>query len=341
MAAAEVLREELGRPGGYHRRRARGVIERPTGLTLGGGAGDGAGAVGAIYGMASGVLHGRAAGPEAVLDLYTELLGAARELLVPLPERAARILELTALPQPCAAEAAELARWADPRAIDHFFRSAPAPVWLGVLAEHAPHLLMPDRSAGGRWPTVLFLDHVAATDPDAIRAWLTAPADQVPATVRAQQIALCGRPALEALLGLALAPGRAVGPGRSAGGPDTRLDPGGGGAAGRCGRGRARRPPVAAGRRRVCGRRRDRRGTGPDGGSGRGPGGDGGRPGSRGEAAGADRRCRRHGSRVPLARAAILGALSDGHVEAGSWCPFPPTQYSAVSRSRAIQPSAC
>ncbi|MEU1790271.1 hypothetical protein ABZ553_31240 [Streptomyces sparsogenes] len=35
---------------------------------------------------------------------------------MPLPERAARVLQLTALKDPGADEAAELARWADPRA---------------------------------------------------------------------------------------------------------------------------------------------------------------------------------------------------------------------------------
>ncbi|UXX91293.1 hypothetical protein N7U49_01035 [Streptomyces sp. AD2-2] len=35
-AAAEVLRGELEHPGGYHRGRARGIVERLTGVTLGG-----------------------------------------------------------------------------------------------------------------------------------------------------------------------------------------------------------------------------------------------------------------------------------------------------------------
>ncbi|MFF8683090.1 hypothetical protein ACF07F_34755 [Streptomyces sp. NPDC015237] len=62
----------------------------------------------------------------------------------------ARVLELTALRQTGAGEAAELARWADPRAEAYFFRSGPAPVWWGVLAERAPYLLLPDPAAGGR-----------------------------------------------------------------------------------------------------------------------------------------------------------------------------------------------
>ncbi|WP_274036751.1 hypothetical protein [Streptomyces sp. MMBL 11-1] len=161
--------------------------------------------------LASGILHGRSAGPDDARLLYTELLHAARELLVPLAERAARVLELTALKDPGAAEAAELARWADPRAEAYFFRSGPAPVWWGVLAEHAPHLLLPDGSAGGRWPAAPFLDDVAGTDPDGVRAWLTAPDGQDPALSRAQQVAAAGRPALDALLGLALRHGDVVG----------------------------------------------------------------------------------------------------------------------------------
>jgi hypothetical protein len=71
--------------------------------------------------------------------------------------------------QPGADGATELARWTDPRAEAYFFRSGPAPTWLGVLAEHAPHLLMPDRSADGQWPAAPLLEHVASTDPEAVR----------------------------------------------------------------------------------------------------------------------------------------------------------------------------
>ncbi|MEU4077727.1 hypothetical protein [Streptomyces venezuelae] len=209
--AATVLRDELKRPGGYHRGRARGVIERLTGVTLGAAQETALDVWGVVYGLASGILHGRSAGPDDAVLLYTELLHAARELLVPLPERAARVLELCALTQPGAAEANELARWADPRAEAYFFRSGPAPVWWAVLAEHAPHLLLPDPAAGGRWPAAPFLEHVAGTDPDAVRAWLAAPDDQEPALARAQQVAAAGRPALDALLGLALRHGDVVG----------------------------------------------------------------------------------------------------------------------------------
>ncbi|MFE0857287.1 hypothetical protein [Streptomyces mutabilis] len=208
--AATVLRDELKRPGGYHRGRARGVIERLTGVTLGAAQEQALDVWGVVYGLASGILHGRGAGPDDAVLLYTELLHAARELLVPLPERAARVLELCALTQPGADEAAELARWADPRAEAYFFRSGPAPVWWAVLAEHAPHLLLPDPAAGGRWPAAPFLEHVAGTDPDAVRVWLAAPDDQDPALTRAQRVAAAGRPALDALLGLALRHGDVV-----------------------------------------------------------------------------------------------------------------------------------
>ncbi|WP_192583628.1 hypothetical protein [Streptomyces albicerus] len=203
-AAADVLRGELERPGGYHRGRARGILERLTGVTLGAAQETALDVWGTVYGLASGILHGRAAGPGDAVTLYTELLGAARELLVPLPDRAARVLELAALQDPGAAEAAKLARWADPRASDYFFRSGPAPAWLGVLQEHVPHLLMPDGAAGGRWPAAPFLEHVADADPDAARAWLAAPADDDPAISRAEQVAAAGRPALNSLLGLAV-----------------------------------------------------------------------------------------------------------------------------------------
>jgi hypothetical protein len=169
-AAADVLRGELQRPGGFHRARARGIVERLTGVTLGAAQETALDVWGAVYGVASGILHGGAAGPGEAVRLYTEILGAARELLVPLEDRAARVLELAALQQPGAAEAAELARWADPRATDYFFRSGPATAWLEVLQEHAPHLLMPDRAVGGRWPAAPFLNHVAQQDPNTVRA---------------------------------------------------------------------------------------------------------------------------------------------------------------------------
>ncbi|MFE4639448.1 hypothetical protein [Streptomyces sp. NPDC056730] len=204
-AAAGVLRGELERPGGFHRARARGIVERLMKVELGAAQETALDVWGAVYGVASGILHGSATGPGEAVQLYADLLGAAHQLLVPLPDRAARVLELAALQAPGAAEAAELAGWADPRATDYFFRCGPAPVWLNVLQEHAPHLLMPDGAAGGQWPAAPFLDHVAGADPDAARAWLAAPAGEGAAAVaRTQQVAAAGRLALDGLLGLAV-----------------------------------------------------------------------------------------------------------------------------------------
>lgn len=204
-AAADVLRDELSSPGRYHQARARGIVERLMGVELGAAQETALDVWGTVYSVASGILHGRAAHAGEAAVLYADVLGAARNLLVPLPDRAARVLELVALDHPGAGEAKELAGWADPRASDFFFRSTPAPVWLGVLQEHAPHLLMPDETAGGRWPAAPFLAHVAATDPAAARAWLSEPAGKgAPGVLRAQQIAAAGRLALDALLGVAV-----------------------------------------------------------------------------------------------------------------------------------------
>ncbi|MEW2259701.1 hypothetical protein [Streptomyces sp. NPDC047869] len=204
-AAADVLRDELNRPGRYHQARARGIVERLMKVELGAAQETALDVWGTVYGVASGILHGRAAHVGEAAVLYADILGAARNLLVPLPDRAARVLELVALQHPEATEAKELAGWADPRATDFFFRSGPATAWLNVLQEHAPHLLMPDGAAGGRWPAAPFLDHVAAADPDAVRTWLSEPADQgAPGVLRAQQIAATGRLALDALLGVAV-----------------------------------------------------------------------------------------------------------------------------------------
>ncbi|MFF4205768.1 hypothetical protein ACFYZ8_34535 [Streptomyces sp. NPDC001668] len=204
-AAADVLRDELVKPGRYHQARARGIVERQMGVELGAAQDAALDVWGTVYGVASGILHGRAAHAGEAAVLYADILAAARELLVPLADRAARVLELVALEHPGAAEAKELAGWADPRATDYFFRSGPATVWLAVLQEHAPHLLMPDGAAGGRWPAAPFLDQVAQADPDAVRAWLAAPpGDGAAEPTRAQQVAAAGRLALDGLLGLAV-----------------------------------------------------------------------------------------------------------------------------------------
>lgn len=201
-AAADVLRDELSRPGRYHQARARGVIERLMNVELGAAQETALDVWSMVYAVASGILHGRSADPGEAVLLYTDILGAARELLVPLPGRAARVLELAALQHPGAAEAKEMAGWADPRATDYFFRSTPAPAWLTVLAEHAGHLLLPEPSTGGRWPAAPFVEHLADAAPDSVRAWLAA--EGAVAAGRAQQIAAAGSDALNALLRLAI-----------------------------------------------------------------------------------------------------------------------------------------
>lgn len=126
---------------------------------------------------------------------YRQVLAVARELLVPLPGRAARVLELAALQDPGEKNAVELASWADPRATGYFFRSGPGPAWLEVLDEHAGHLLLADGATGG-WPAAPFLEHLTTADPQAARAWLAG---------HAAELAAAGPDALDALLSLALA----------------------------------------------------------------------------------------------------------------------------------------
>ncbi|MFI7236966.1 hypothetical protein [Streptomyces cyaneofuscatus] len=193
--AAEALRGEIQKPGGHRRRQARGIAERLTGLRLGTAQDKALNAWGALYSTASGTLHGAGAEEDRPTQLYTELLHATRELLVPLPGRAPRVLELTALTDPGPHDAAELARWTDPRAEAFFFRSGPAPAWLGVLDEHAGHLLLADEE-NGVWPAAPFLEHLNTTAPDTARPWLAAHAEQLAAT---------GPAVLDALLRLALA----------------------------------------------------------------------------------------------------------------------------------------
>ncbi|MCX4550395.1 hypothetical protein [Streptomyces sp. NBC_01500] len=170
-AAAEALRGELGPPGGFHRARARGIFEQLMGVMPGAAQDPALDVWAAIYGVASRILHGRAAAPGEAVHLYTDLLGAARNLLVPLHDRAERILQLAALAEPGEKEAREIADWADARATWFFFGSGPAPAWLEVLQEHAPHLLLADEAADV-WPAGEFLEHLAAVAPETVRPWL-------------------------------------------------------------------------------------------------------------------------------------------------------------------------
>ncbi|MFJ3182343.1 hypothetical protein ACIPJN_28680 [Streptomyces sp. NPDC086796] len=193
--AAEVLRGQLKRPGGFHRARAAGIAVRLMGVALGSAQERALDVWGEVYGKTSGTLHGAGGDRARAAALYGEVLSAARELLVPLPGRAARVLELAELADPGEKDARELAGWADPRATQFFFRSGPAPAWLDVLSEHAGHLLLADEESGA-WPAAPFLEHLAHAVPDTARRWLAA---------RAEQVAAAGAGALDALLRLALA----------------------------------------------------------------------------------------------------------------------------------------
>ncbi|WP_406073088.1 hypothetical protein [Streptomyces virginiae] len=192
-AAVRVLRGELERPGGRHRWRAVGIAEHLMGVQLGAAQEEALDVWGEVYGKTSDTLHGKAADADRPARLYAAVVAAARELLVPLPDRAARVLQLTALERPSPDQALELARWADPRATTYFFRSEPAPAWLPLLQKHAPHLLLPD-AAVGAWPAAPFFEHLAATAPQTASAWL---ADH------AVTVAAAGRRAREAVLRLA------------------------------------------------------------------------------------------------------------------------------------------
>ncbi|WP_405429650.1 hypothetical protein [Streptomyces anulatus] len=169
--AAEVLRGEIQKPGGQRRRQARGIAERLTGLRLGAAQDEALAPWGDVYSKASATLHGSGTEQSRPAHLYIELLHLTRELLVPLPGRAARVLELAALTDPGPHDAAELARWTDPRAEAFFFRSDPSPAWLGVLDEHAGHLLLADEE-NGVWSAAPFLEHLAHTAPETAGEWL-------------------------------------------------------------------------------------------------------------------------------------------------------------------------
>ncbi|MFI8194653.1 hypothetical protein ACIF8T_39125 [Streptomyces sp. NPDC085946] len=86
--AADVLRGQLKRPGGYHRARAAGIAERLMGVKLGAIEEEALGVWPELYGKTSGTLHGGVADPARAAALYRKLLAAAQELLMLLPGRA-------------------------------------------------------------------------------------------------------------------------------------------------------------------------------------------------------------------------------------------------------------
>ncbi|MFI1189643.1 hypothetical protein [Streptomyces californicus] len=191
--AAEVLRGQLTRPGGFHRARAAGIAERLMGVALGGYHERALDGWGEVYARTSGTLHGGEADPGGAAGVYREVLLLARELLVPLHGRAARVRELAALKEPGRPEARELAGWWDSRATAFFFGSGPAEAWLGALEEHAPHLLLTDETPG-TWPAAPFLEHLAAAAPKTAGQWLAG---------HAAELAPAGPRVLGALLRLA------------------------------------------------------------------------------------------------------------------------------------------
>lgn len=88
----------MARPGGFHRARAAGIAERLTGTALCGFHERALDGWGEVYAKASGTLRGGAKDLARAASAYREVLLLAREL--PLPGRAAWVLELAALSNP-------------------------------------------------------------------------------------------------------------------------------------------------------------------------------------------------------------------------------------------------
>jgi hypothetical protein len=132
----------------------------------------------ALYGKASGTPHGGVADPARAAALYRQLLAAAKELPVPLPGRAGRVLELAARPPQTGSR--RRGNWpagqtrAPPRS-----SSTPARP-RSLLHEQAPHLLAADEAAGV-WPAAPFLEHLATAPPGTVRrGWPTTPSSSPP-----------------------------------------------------------------------------------------------------------------------------------------------------------------
>jgi hypothetical protein len=188
--ALEVLAGEVGNPGGYHSRRVRHVTERLTRRILGVAEESAARVWSDLYARASGVLHGSAVTAAQARLIFEDLVRAAAQVFVALPERAERVKELAGLSQPSAVDASEVAGWVDPRATEYFFVAATSPRWLDLLS--APQLL-PEQA---RWPAWPYLERLAADDPDLPAGWLR---DNFPAIqdigsgALAQALRLAGR----------------------------------------------------------------------------------------------------------------------------------------------------
>lgn len=171
--AADVLRGQLKRPGGYHRARAARIAERLMSVRLGAAQQEALSVWGEVYGKTSGTLHGRR---------RRRRPGPRRRPLPQAPGRRPGVAGAAA--RPCRAgpragrpegagrgAGAGTARLGGPAPTVFFFRSGPAATWLPLLHEHAPHLLAADDTAGV-WPAGPFLEHLATASPEAVRPWL-------------------------------------------------------------------------------------------------------------------------------------------------------------------------
>ncbi|MEY9839497.1 hypothetical protein [Streptacidiphilus sp. EB103A] len=170
VAARHALLAQTNRPGGYHRERAALIARLLHGQELGAAQLAAADRWGSGFSSSSATLHGHQANRSDVVDRYHDVLELARQVFVPLPGRAARILELAALTRPAQADANELAGWHDARATTYFFLSRPSWAWLALLDDV---LLLPDPQSGAApWPALPYLDHLTATAAPAVTAWL-------------------------------------------------------------------------------------------------------------------------------------------------------------------------
>lgn len=101
-------------------------------------------------GKASGTLRGAGADPARATALYGPVL-AAGELLVPLPGRGTRVLELAALADRGRGRRGT-GRLGGPARHRVLLPLRPAATWLDAPDEHAEHLLLADEAAGARPP---------------------------------------------------------------------------------------------------------------------------------------------------------------------------------------------
>ncbi|MFJ4680606.1 hypothetical protein [Kitasatospora sp. NPDC088783] len=196
-AAADRLRLQLDNPGGYHDRRAAGIVEHRTGRIPGLAQKNALQVWSDLYSGTSATLHGADSDPQAAADRYRAALKAIGDVFLPLIARRDAVLDLLRRTDPDADDAKALASLSDPRALAYFFQHRPAPGWIDVLDEN---LLMPDPAAAGAWPAFPYLDDLAATRPARARRWLTGRAGAITAAgplARAQLLRLAARPGID------------------------------------------------------------------------------------------------------------------------------------------------